>query len=128
VLASFADQPLGDAAVYGGRTPQEYFQTQLFDTTGATTTGSVFDYYQWVSGNRIRVIGKVVATVQLPQPKAYYARGNWGLPSGPTDQSIYGFVTGALANADFQTDWNQFDRNHDGMVDMLWVVHSGLPG
>ncbi|MBI1796576.1 MAG: M6 family metalloprotease domain-containing protein [Candidatus Eisenbacteria bacterium] len=127
ILAGFADQPIS-STIYGGRTPQEFFSTTLFDTTGSTATGSVFDYYRWVSANRIRVVGKVVATVQLPQTKAYYARENWGLPSGPTDQSIYGFVSAALSNADNQVDWTQFDLNHDGYVDMVWVIHSGLPG
>jgi immune inhibitor A len=127
ILVSFADQPLGHAD-YAGRTPEQYFQTTLFDTSGNVPTGSVFDYYRWVSGQRIRVVGRVVATVQLPQPKAYYARQNWGLPSGSTDQSIYGFVVGALSLADPQVDWTQFDMNHDGYVDMVWVVHSGLPG
>src|SRR5262245_3998742 len=51
----------------------------LFDTTGVTPTGSVYDYYQWVSGNRLKVIGKVVATVRLDQSKTYYANNSWGL-------------------------------------------------
>jgi M6 family metalloprotease-like protein len=126
ILVSFSDQPLG-TTIYGGATPGQFFDRELFDTTGTTPTGSVFDYYRWVSGNRIRVIGKVVATVSLPNPKNYYARDNWGI-SFAAPQNIYGFVRSALQYADSSVDWRPFDQDHDGYVDMVWVMHSGLPG
>ncbi len=126
VMVSFNDQPLG-TTIYGGATPGQFFNRALFDTTGTTATGSVFDYYRWVSGNRIRVVGKVVATISLPSSKNYYARDNWGLGlSAP--QNIYGFVRTALQYADSSVDWRPFDQDHDGYVDMVWVMHSGLPG
>jgi immune inhibitor A len=126
LLVAFADQPLS-TSVYGGATPAQHFDRALFDTAGTTPTGSVFDYYRWVSGNRIRVIGRVVATLTLPYPKNYYANNNWGLGYGAPRNS-YGFVTNALQFADSLIDWRPFDANHDGYVDMVWVVHSGLPG
>ena len=126
IMVAFSDQPLG-TAIYGGATAGQFFERRLFDTTGTTATGSVFDYYRWVSGNRIRVVGKVVATVTLPNPKNYYANNNWGLGfSAP--QNIYGFVRAALQFADSSVDWRPYDQDRDGYVDMVWVVHSGLPG
>src|SRR5882724_10931757 len=66
ILVDFTDQPLTYSS------PSEWDRA-LFDTTGVTPTGSVFDYYQWVSGNRLRVIGKVVAVVHLDNTRGYYA-------------------------------------------------------
>jgi M6 family metalloprotease-like protein len=127
ILVAFSDQPLG-TTIYGGQTPARFFETSLFDTSGATATGSVFDYYRWVSGNRIRVEGKVVATITLPNSKNYYANSDWGLNGSSKPQNIMGFVSAALTYADPTVDWTQFDQDHDGYVDMVWVVHSGLPG
>ncbi len=126
ILVGFSNQALG-TSIYGGDTPAQYFDRTLFDTNGVTATGSVFDYYRWVSGNRIRVIGKVVATIALAPPKDYYANNNWGLGlSAP--RNMYGFVNASLQSADSLVDWRPYDQNGDGFVDMLWVVHSGLPG
>ncbi|HKQ58946.1 MAG TPA: M6 family metalloprotease domain-containing protein, partial [Candidatus Eisenbacteria bacterium] len=126
ILVAFSDQPLS-TTIYGGSTPAQYFDRALFDTTGATATGSVFDYYTWVSGNRIHVLGRVVATITLPQTKDYYANNNYGLGSFAPRNAL-GFVNAALQMADPIVDWRPFDQNHDTFVDMVWVVHSGLPG
>ena len=102
IMVAFSDQPF-NASLYPGATPGEYFERQLFDTTNATATGSVFDYYQWVSGQRVRVVGKVVATVTLPNPKDYYANNSWGL-SLSAPRNLYGFATAALQLADPHVD------------------------
>ncbi len=126
ILVSFSDQPFSPTS-YGTGGPAPYFERSLFDTTGTTATGSVFDYYRWVSGERIRVVGRVVATIALPEPKNWYALNSFGLrPSAP--QNIYGFVSNTLQYADTSVDWRPFDGDQDGFVDMLWVIHTGLPG
>lgn len=126
ILVGFSDQPLSPT-LYGGLTPAQHFDRTLFDTTGVTATGSVFDYYRWVSGQRIRVVGKVVATVTLTAPKNYYANNNWGL-GFQAPRNMYGFVSNTLQFADTSVDWRPFDKDGDGFVDMVWVVHSGFPG
>ena len=123
ILVAFADQPFS-TNLYGGATAGQYFERQLFDTTGTTPTGSVFDYYQWVSGNRVRVVGKVVASVTLPNPKDYYANNNWGLGFQPP-RNAYGLATAALQLADPLVDWRPYDQDHDGYVDVVWFLHSG---
>ncbi len=120
ILVDFLDQPL----TYSNGPDWE---RALFDTTGFTPTGSVFDYYQWVSGNRLRVIGKVVAVVHLDQTKGYYANNSWGLSSS-TPLNSAGAVLDALRKCDAQVNWSDFDRDTDGYVDMVWVIHSGLGG
>jgi immune inhibitor A len=126
ILVGFTDQPIS-TSLYGSLTATQYFNRYPFDTTGTTATGSIYDYYRWVSGNRIRVIPKVVAAINLPNPKNYYANNNYGL-SYNAPRNTYGFVSTALQYADSSVDWRPFDQNRDGYVDMLWVVHSGVPG
>jgi M6 family metalloprotease-like protein len=120
VLFSFTDQPLAYSAAD--------FNFGLFDTTGSTTTGSVYDYYQSVSGHRIRVIGRVVATVALSHEKNYYAYNSWGMNSSSAPHNVSGAVDEALQLADPFVDWSEFDRDKEGYVDMVWFVHSGLGG
>ena len=120
ILVDFTDQPL----TYPVSTE---WDRALFDTTGVTPTGSVFDYYQWVSGNRLRVVGKVVAVVHLDQSKGYYANNSWGLSSS-TPLNSAGVVQEAVRKCDTQVNWSDYDRDQDGYVDMVWVLHSGLGG
>jgi len=122
ILVDFTDQPLRPES-----TPA-HWDSALFDTTGTHPTGSVFDYYRWVSGNRIRVTGKVVATIHLANPKNYYANSSWGLNRLSTPRNTFGAVDEAIRFSDATVNWNQFDQDHDGYVDMLWVVHSGFGG
>ena len=121
ILVGFTDQPL----VY---TAEQGWDLALFDSTGATPTGSVFDYYRWASGGRLRVTGQVVASVPLTGSKGFYAHNSWGLSIGATPRNSYGVVDEAVRTCDAAVDWAPFDRDHDGYVDMVWVVHSGLAG
>jgi M6 family metalloprotease-like protein len=118
VLVSFADDTLTHGAAD--------FDRELFDTTHAVPTGSMFDYYQWASNGRLRVSGRVVATVRLPETQAYYAGHNAGLNVTGTPQNSLGYVRDALAGCESAVNWPEFDLDHDGYVDMLWVVHAGV--
>ena len=120
ILVSYTDTPL----TYGSAD----FDLALFDTTQATTTGSLHDYYRWVSGNRLSVFGRVVATVQLPHDKFYYSYNSFGLSRTSTPHNAAGLVHDALAACASQVQWSEIDLDRDGFVDMLWVVHAGLPG
>src|SRR5262245_55623753 len=59
-------------------------ERRLFDSTNAEPTGSMYDYYRWVSGRRMRVRGEVVATVRLAHDRYYYAADAWGVPTAFT--------------------------------------------
>lgn len=120
ILVSYTDEPL----TYGSAD----FNLALFDTTQATTTGSLYDYYRWVSGNRLSVSGRVVATVQLPQDKFYYGYNSFGLSRTSTPRNSAGLVLDAVSACASVVPWSDFDLNRDGFVDMLWVVHAGPPG
>ncbi|OGF25210.1 MAG: hypothetical protein A2V63_11290 [Candidatus Eisenbacteria bacterium RBG_19FT_COMBO_70_11] len=120
VLVSFSDDSLTFSAAD--------FDRALFDTTGSTSTGSAFDYYRWVSGGRVRVEGKAVATVHLPHDRYYYNFGSWGLNTVATPNNIYGAIRDGLILCDAQVDWSPYDVDHDGFVDVLWFVHAGIGG
>jgi immune inhibitor A len=122
IVVDFTDQPLSS------QTTIATWNHNLFDTTGTTPHGSVYDYYQWVSRGRLKVTGRVVAIVHLSQNKNYYAWSSSGLSSMNTPHNDYGVVNEAVSLADPSVDFSQFDQDHDGYVDMVWIVHSGLGG
>jgi len=120
ILVDFSDQRLTFTSAAD-------WTTALFDTTGSTPTGSVFDYYRSVSGGRLRVVGKVVAIVHLDNPKSYYANNSWGL-SNSLPQNSAGALLEALGKCSSQVDWSEYDHDLDGRVDTVWLLHSGLGG
>lgn len=120
VMVGFSDQPL----TY---TPAD-FEVALFDTTGATPTGSFSEYYRWASGGRILATGHVVAAVQLPNPRSYYGYNAWGLNRISTPNNDYGCLRDALLACYQGVNWAPYDQNGDGFVDMVWLLHSGVGG
>jgi M6 family metalloprotease-like protein len=101
-------------------------QLAIFDTTHATATGSMPDYYAWASSGALRVRGEVVAAVVLPHPENYYTNDSYGLNALSTPNNNWGLIRDAVLAADPTVNWNRYDRDGDGFVDMLWVVHAGL--
>ncbi len=120
IMIGFTDEPL----TY---TPAEFDQA-LFDTTGALPTGSAAEYWRWASGGRMSLSGRVVATVALPHDVAYYGFGYWGLRLTSTPNNMYGAIRDALNACEASVDWSEFDQDHDGYVDMLWILHAGPGG
>lgn len=107
--------------------PASALEQSLFDTTGSQPDGSMTDYWLWASGGRLRVRGEVVATIQLEHDRYYYSFDGYGLTSIATPNNSAGLARDAARLADPLVDWTRFDRDRDGFVDMLWIVHAG-PG
>jgi M6 family metalloprotease-like protein len=103
------------------------FDSMLFDTTGSTT-GSVSEYYRWASGGRLKVVGRVIAVVQLPHERSYYAYNSFGISRTSTPHNSAGLTLDALVACSANVNWAEFDSDRDGFVDMLWVIHQGMPG
>ncbi|HEY6866450.1 MAG TPA: M6 family metalloprotease domain-containing protein, partial [Candidatus Eisenbacteria bacterium] len=90
--------------------------------------GSVYDYYEWASAGRLRVVPVVVATVTVPNTRAYYGANSHGLNRTSTPRNEAGLVQDAIQLCATKVDWTSFDLDHDGYVDMLWVIHAGPGG
>lgn len=115
IRVQYADSALGFSSAN--------LETMLFDSTGTFPTGSLRRYWTEVSRGRLRVRGRVVATVTVPRERNYYANDSWGLNVISTPNNIAGLMKEAVFLADPTVDWRQFDLDGDGFVDMVWLVH-----
>jgi immune inhibitor A len=103
---------------------------------------SVRSYYKDASGGRYEIDGDVIGWLQVPHSVWWYGAdpcpGRRSTPSGTSFQShgaipgagnVGSLVTDALEAAKSEypnLDWSQYDLNHDGVIDRLWIIHAGL--
>ncbi len=116
VLALFTNSP--DPTV-----PTDEVQRVLFD--GPATYGTLTEYYEEISGGRLTVAGTVVPWVRTSTSRED-AAGTGGIGPGAGD-----YVVQAIAAADVQMDFGQFDNDgpdglpnsgdDDGFVDALAI-------
>lgn len=106
---------------------QSWFQTMLFSS--ASGVKSVNNYFRDMSYSAMSCSGRVDTWRVCNNTLAYYGGGNNGLNAGTTGNA-YEFIWRTLAIADFYFDFSDtaYDRNHDGYVDVVWVVHAGFGG
>lgn len=103
--------------------PSQYHE-MLF-STATYPTGSMNDYYLENSYGTFGVTGDVTCWYRAPQPYAFYVNGNQGF--GPYPNNAQKLVEHAVALADPDVDFSQYDSDNDGRVDGLFIVHAG-PG
>jgi immune inhibitor A len=120
IRVAFADSALAH--------PAPLLELRLFDTTGSVPTGSMAEYYRWVSRGRMVVTGEVVATVVLPRSRTWYAADTFGVSLQGTPRNSYGLFRDAVIACDATVDFSRYDLDNDGFVDMLWLVHAGPGG
>ncbi len=116
ILVEFTDN-LADS-------PVTHFQDMLF-SVGTYPTGSLTDYYLENSYGNFFVKGWVSNWLMMPQPYSYYVDGQYGFGSYP--RNAQGLARDAVLAADPYIDFSQFDRNNDGYIDAIFVIHAG-PG
>jgi M6 family metalloprotease-like protein len=102
------------------------FQTLLFDTTGANPDGSLSEYYAEVSRGALRVQGQTFGWYELEQPRNFYAGSAFGMRRNATPMNIAGMVVEALQHADAEVDFSKYDRDGDGIVDVVLIAHTGI--
>ncbi|MCK6483328.1 MAG: M6 family metalloprotease domain-containing protein [Phycisphaerae bacterium] len=121
ILCRFSDHGSGQI-----RAPGNY--DVLFNNLGPhpslAPTGSVRDYYVENSYGQVTIQSTIVGWFVLPQTQAFYANGSSGL-RGAYPRNAQRMVEDALAAADPTVDFSQFDKDGNGFVDLLTVVHSG---
>ena len=129
VLVEFADRPFCAA----GNTAEEvranyelffngYDDEAVFKATGSY--GSVFSYYDEMSKGKFLPDFEIIGPVRLNEGYAHYGSNS---PGRSKDINISSFYQEAVTKAVklFDVDWNQFDNNGDGKVDMVYFVHAG---
>ncbi|MBU1626650.1 PQQ-binding-like beta-propeller repeat protein, partial [bacterium] len=96
------------------------FQQLLF-SENPNQPKSMTDYYDEVSGGKFKVKGDCLGWYQAMMPKFFYSL------------NVYGYyflvpqlVAEAVAAADAVVDFSKYDNDHDGVVDGVIVVHSGM--
>lgn len=100
-----------------------YFDDLLFDD--AAGASSVRAFYRENSYGQTDVDGTVTATWYLSgAPMAYYGADS---SEGIDDENgpVYCLAVEAALEADDDVDFADFDRDGDGMVDHLMIVHAG---
>ena len=118
LLVAFPDRP----PTY----PAANFTPLLFDTTGAFPTGSLASYYDEVSGGLLQVRGRVFGWKTLPDTMNFYSNDSYGLARLAFPQNDAGLLYATLAAFDDSVDFSQYDRNGDGYVDCVLLVHSDM--
>lgn len=105
----------------GTQTPA-HFQNLLFDSANPNSMRS---FYKDLSYGKLDVQGQVTGWIRAQHPYSYYTNGQSG-----TDANSYPRNTPGLLQEALQT-WAQtnslapFDKNGDGFIDGLFLVHAG---
>jgi immune inhibitor A len=106
----------------GVQTPSHYDRL-LFDPANP---GSMHSFYKDLSDNNLSLTGVVTGWIRASQPYSYYANQRSGMgmsfpqnTPGLLQEVLQKYIStgGSLAN---------FDRNGDGYVDGLFLVHAGV--
>jgi immune inhibitor A len=106
------------------------------------TGKSVKNYYSDLSSGVYTITGDVIGWVQVPHSAWYYgadlcpgarsagfsAPADYGFPGAGTPQTLVQDALNAV-NAISDTipgfNWANYDKNGDGIIDRLWIVHAG---
>ena len=100
---------------------QSNFENLLF----SEGWGSMRNYYKEVSYERFEIVGHCRGWYRMPLLYTEYVRGNYGFNGD--EPNVFTLVRDAVEAADPSVDFSNYDLDGDGMVDALFVVHSG-PG
>lgn len=99
-----------------------YFHDLFFSESNPL---SMYSYYNEVSYGQTSISGTIIGWYRSNRSMVYYGADRGGIDNanGP----IYELAREAVKLADTDVDFSQYDKNHDGYVDHIIVVHAG-PG
>lgn len=121
LLVDFSDNP----AEPDLHRPQDY-QQMLFERDYQNGAGSLSDYYREQSGGLLEVTGEVTPSwMRLPRTYGAYTGSRFGYQT--TEPNDWTLVRDAVDAADPAVDFCRADRDKNGLVDTMFVVHAG-PG
>jgi M6 family metalloprotease-like protein len=102
------------------------FDTLLFSQGFAFPTGSMRDFYLENSYGKLDLIGDVAGWYTMPQTYSYYVDHKQGI-YGSYPHNAQKLAEDAVNAADPYVNFANYDKNGDGWVDALIIVHAG-PG
>ncbi|MFZ5980002.1 MAG: M6 family metalloprotease domain-containing protein [Candidatus Zixiibacteriota bacterium] len=118
ILVEFPGYPAEGQAAAG--TPVQ-FDSILFSTGYHNPTGSMTEFYLENSYGAFYVTGDVFGWYIMPHPYDWYVADDYGLSRS---QSL---ATDAVAAADGEIDFGDYDADNDGYCDGVIIIHAG-PG
>ena len=125
VLVDFADLPFSVAK--DKDTVHQFYDLYCNGTRdgvlyrGAGSYGAVRDYFVLQSDSLFLPEFEIVGPVTLERSYAYYGKNT----ASGKDRNRDAFVTDAVTKAQLLTDWNTFDNDGDGVVDMIYFIYAG---
>lgn len=123
ILVEYTDVKFHDN-YEGGVSAIDYFTRMLnedgFNDYGGT--GSAAQFFRENSGNHFRPEFDVYGPITLSQNQAYYGGNDW---SGD-DKNPGAMVKEACDALDDIIDFNDYDRNNDGVVDNIFIFYAGM--
>lgn len=96
------------------------FNEQGYREDGAT--GSVFDYYKWVSYGQLDLSSDVLGPYTAQNMMSYYG-GNTGV--GGNDKNPYALFFEAINYAVQEVNLSEYDADKDGYVDNIHIIYAG---
>lgn len=96
--------------------------------TGAGSYGAVRDYFIAQSDSLLQLDFQVVGPIKLPHDVAYYGRDSiYADGHQEIDVNRMEFLNDVVAEVrKTNTEWEVFDNNGDGKVDMAFLIYAGL--
>lgn len=117
ILVNFSDLKFQNTQSY----IHDQMNVENFSSNGAT--GSARDYFVAQSSGAFRPVFDVVGPVDLDMPYRYYGGNDASGNDRHPDVMIFSAVQQAVEAG---LDLNQYDRDGDGIVDMVYVIYAGL--
>lgn len=118
LLTEFSDNPANTEAH-----PPPAFDQLLFGKDSTLGAGSLRDYYRDMSGGLFDFTGQVSSWLTMPRAYGEYVGSRGGRQAEETNART--LLRDAVAAADPQMDYCDFDRDSDGLVDAVVLVHAG---
>lgn len=121
ILVDFSDESAAGGTV--AATPADF--DLLLGSTGQYPTGSMKDYYDETSYGLADLDVDVAGWYRMPETYAFYTACNYGFGTYPMNAQR--LAEDAVAAADADVDFADYDNDGDGWVDALAIAHAG-PG
>lgn len=113
-----------DFSDHVAQTNANFFDTLLF----GSVSGTVHSFYDEISYSQLDLVTvnlpSTLGWKRAPQTYAYYVDGSYGM-YGTYPHNAKKLVEEAADAVDAVVDFNDYDNDNDGYVDVLVVIHSG---